>query len=106
VKIYLDASAQERARRRVEELRRAGRQVSLDETLREMVERDKRDSERDLAPLCKADDAVAIDSSALDAEAEHQLFERYAEGARRVGKATGGITVLISHRFSTVRMAD
>jgi cytidylate kinase len=69
VKIYLDASAQERARRRVEELRRAGRQVSLDETLREMVERDKRDSERDLAPLCKADDAVAIDSSALDAEA-------------------------------------
>jgi cytidylate kinase len=69
VKIYLDASAQERARRRVEELRRAGRQVSLDETLREMVERDKRDSERDLAPLCKAADAVAIDSSALDAEA-------------------------------------
>jgi CMP/dCMP kinase len=69
VKIYLDASAQERARRRVEELRRAGRQVSLDETLREMVARDKRDSERDLAPLCKADDAVAIDSSALDAEA-------------------------------------
>ncbi|HEY6368819.1 MAG TPA: (d)CMP kinase [Candidatus Binatia bacterium] len=69
VKIYLDASAQERARRRVEELRRSGRPVSLDETLREMVERDKRDSERDLAPLCKADDAVAIDSSALDAEA-------------------------------------
>ena len=69
VKIYLDASAHERARRRVEELRRAGRQVSLDETLREMMERDKRDSERSLAPLCKADDAVAIDSSALDAEA-------------------------------------
>jgi cytidylate kinase len=69
VKIYLDASAQERARRRVEELRRAGRQVGLDETLREMVERDKRDSERDLAPLCRAADAVAIDSSALDAEA-------------------------------------
>jgi cytidylate kinase len=69
VKIYLDASAQERARRRVEELRRAGRPVSLDETLREMMERDKRDSERDLAPLCKADDAVAIDSSAMDAEA-------------------------------------
>jgi cytidylate kinase len=69
VKIYLDASVQERARRRVEELRRAGRQVDLDETLREMTERDKRDSERDLAPLCRAADAVAIDSSALDAEA-------------------------------------
>jgi ATP-binding cassette subfamily B protein len=45
-------------------------------------------------------------TSALDAEAEHALFERYPEGARRVGQATGGITVLVSHRFSTVRMAD
>jgi ATP-binding cassette subfamily B protein len=45
-------------------------------------------------------------TSALDAEAEHALFERYAEGARRVGAAAGGITVLVSHRFSTVRMAD
>ena len=68
VKIYLDASAEERARRRVEELRKTGRQVSLDETLREMGERDKRDSERDLAPLRKANDAIAIDSTALDAE--------------------------------------
>jgi cytidylate kinase len=68
VKIYLDASTQERARRRVEELRKAGRQVSLNETLREMGERDKRDSERDLAPLRKADDAIAIDSTSVDAE--------------------------------------
>ncbi len=45
-------------------------------------------------------------TSALDAEAEHALFERYAEGARRVGATTGGITFLVSHRFSTVRMAD
>ena len=45
-------------------------------------------------------------TSALDAQAEHALFERYAEGARRVGSTTGGITVLVSHRFSTVRMAD
>jgi CMP/dCMP kinase len=43
--------------------------VSLDETLREMGERDKRDSERDLAPLRKANDAIAIDSTSLDAEA-------------------------------------
>ncbi|MDT7539096.1 MAG: ATP-binding cassette, subfamily bacterial, partial [Actinomycetota bacterium] len=45
-------------------------------------------------------------TSALDAEAEHQLFEQYAENARRVGRETGAITVLVSHRFSTVRMAD
>lgn len=45
-------------------------------------------------------------TSALDAQAEHQLFERYAEGARRVAAQNGAITVLVSHRFSTVRMAD
>lgn len=45
-------------------------------------------------------------TSALDAEAEHQLFERYAEHGRRIGQANGTITVLVSHRFSTVKMAD
>jgi ATP-binding cassette subfamily B protein len=45
-------------------------------------------------------------TSALDARAEHVLFERYAAGAKRVGTTTGAITILISHRFSTVRMAD
>lgn len=34
------------------------------------------------------------------------LFERYAESARAVARATGGIAVFVSHRFSTVRMAD
>jgi cytidylate kinase len=80
VKIYLDATVQERARRRVEELRKAGRQVSLDETLREMGERDKRDSERDLAPLRKANDAIAIDSTSLDAEA---LAQRVMQQIRK-----------------------
>ncbi len=45
-------------------------------------------------------------TSALDPEAEHALFERYAEQARRVGALTGAVTVLVSNRFSTVRMAD
>jgi ATP-binding cassette subfamily B protein len=45
-------------------------------------------------------------TSALDAQAEHRLFERYAAGAREVGRRTGAITLLVSHRFSTVRMAD
>jgi ATP-binding cassette subfamily B protein len=44
-------------------------------------------------------------TAALDAETEHALFERYAEGARQ-GSANGRITLLVSHRFSTVRMAD
>lgn len=68
VKIYLDASIGERARRRCDELRAAGREVSLDETMIEMEERDKRDSERDIAPLRRADDAFALDSSGLTAD--------------------------------------
>jgi cytidylate kinase len=68
VKIYLDASIEERARRRCDELRAAGREVSLTETINEMEERDRRDSERDIAPLRKAVDAVAVDSSGLTAD--------------------------------------
>jgi ATP-binding cassette, subfamily B, bacterial len=45
-------------------------------------------------------------AAALDASAEHDLFERYASSAAQAGREDGGITVLISHRFSTVRMAD
>ena len=44
-------------------------------------------------------------TAALDAETEHQLFERYA-GRARQGRRNGSITILVSHRFSTVRMAD
>ena len=44
-------------------------------------------------------------TAALDAETEHALFERYAAAARR-DRDAGRITVLVSHRFSTVRMAD
>jgi cytidylate kinase len=68
VKIFLLASAAERARRRFAELQGAGQSVDLTETLREIEERDKRDSERDLAPLRQADDALMIDSSSFDAD--------------------------------------
>ena len=44
-------------------------------------------------------------TAALDAETEHALFERYAAAARDE-RADGRITILVSHRFSTVRMAD
>ena len=44
-------------------------------------------------------------TAALDAETEHALFERYSAAARE-GNAGGRITILVSHRFSTVRMAD
>lgn len=45
-------------------------------------------------------------TASLDAETEHALFERYAGAAREVARQTGAITLLVSHRFTTVRMAD
>jgi ATP-binding cassette subfamily B protein len=50
---------------------------------------------------------LALDepTAALDAETEHALFERYAAAARS-GGTSGTVTILVSHRFSTVRMAD
>ena len=45
-------------------------------------------------------------TSSLDAHAEAALFRRYAEAAHRLGQANGTVTVLVTHRFSTVRMAD
>ncbi len=68
VKIYLDASQQERARRRYQELEAQGKKVTLEETLEEMIERDRRDQERDISPLCKAEDAIVIDSTSLEVE--------------------------------------
>jgi len=56
---------------------------------------------RDVPLLLVLDEPTA----ALDAETEHALFERYAAGARE-DDGSGRITVLVSHRFSTVRMAD
>jgi cytidylate kinase len=82
VKIFLDATVNERARRRYEELRSAGRNVTFEETTREIVERDKRDSERALAPLKKADNALCIDSSGLSAEAVvHRVMQTIRERA-------------------------
>jgi len=51
---------------------------------------------------------LALDepTAALDAETEHALFERFAAAARTNKNASGRITILVSHRFSTVRMAD
>jgi CMP/dCMP kinase len=63
VKFFLTASAGERSRRRWMELKDRGHEVSLDEVLRDVVQRDRQDSERELAPLRPADDGVLVDST-------------------------------------------
>ena len=67
-KFFLDAAPEERARRRVEQLRAKGEQVNEQELLAQIIKRDRDDRERTIAPLCKADNAVGIDSSNLDAD--------------------------------------
>jgi cytidylate kinase len=64
-KIYLTASAEERARRRYNQLKEKGIDVSLVNLTKEIEERDRRDSERSVAPLKMADDAVLVDSSRM-----------------------------------------
>lgn len=68
LKIYLVADLKERARRRMLELQAAGRPVTLEEVMAEIQERDRRDRQRALAPLRKADDAVEIDTTNLTFE--------------------------------------
>ena len=63
VKIFLTASAEERARRRFEELSQKGETVSFDKVLQDMKQRDKQDTERAIAPLRAAPDAVKLDTS-------------------------------------------
>jgi cytidylate kinase len=67
-KFYLDASVEARSRRRFEQLRQNGVHISMEEATKDVSERDKRDSSRDLAPLRVADDAIYVDSSDMTLE--------------------------------------
>jgi len=68
LKIYLDASAEERAKRRFDEIIARGEKASYDEILRKVIERDRIDSTRAVAPLRPAEDAVIIDSDKMNAD--------------------------------------
>jgi len=68
VKIYLDASTEERARRRYEESLTRGEDVQFEDILDTMRKRDRIDSTREVAPLRKAEDAVVLDSDNMSAE--------------------------------------
>ncbi len=74
VKIYLTASAEIRAERRLKELLEKGQQVTYDEVYRDMVKRDYDDMHREIAPLKKAEDAVTADTSALDFDSSVELI--------------------------------
>jgi len=83
VKIYLTASPAVRAERRRRELLAAGADVTLDEVLANVVERDRRDSERAVAPLRQAKDAVAVDTTTMSLDEVVATVEEIAR--RRLG---------------------
>lgn len=65
VKFFLSASAEERGKRRYLELKAKGKDVLLEKTIAEVVQRDEQDARREHAPLRRADDAIDIDSTNL-----------------------------------------
>lgn len=74
VKIFLTASAEERARRRLDELIAKGIDVTFKEVYDDMVQRDYNDSHREIAPLKQADDAVLADTTGLTPDESLQLI--------------------------------
>jgi cytidylate kinase len=81
IKIFLTASAEERARRRYNQLKEKGIDVNLDGLVEELRERDKRDQERAVAPLRPAVDAVRIDTDKLTIE---QVVEKIMSEVRKI----------------------
>ena len=86
VKLFITASPEARAERRVRELRGRGGAVIYDDVLQDMKERDARDSSRRVAPLAAAPDAETIDTTRLDAD---QVFEQASEIIARALSAQG-----------------
>ena len=74
LKIFLTAAPEARAERRYKELLERGQQADFDQVLQEVIERDRRDTERETAPLRQGADAVLADTTGLDLEGSFQLL--------------------------------
>ncbi|MDF1551637.1 MAG: (d)CMP kinase [Deferrisomatales bacterium] len=88
VKIFLTATAEERARRRTAELNRRGQPAAAAAVLADICARDRQDSTREHAPLRRADDAVAVDTTGLDIDGVVQRLIEIVENV--VGRAKNG----------------
>lgn len=78
-KIFLDASAEERANRRLKQLQGKGLDVKFDDLLREIQERDDRDRNRPVAPLRPAEDALLLDSTSMSIDEVVEKALQYIE---------------------------
>ena len=84
VKIFLDASAEERANRRLKQLQGKGFDVKFEHLLLEIKERDERDRNRPVAPLRPAEDALVVDSTTMDIQAVMQSI--LAQVEKKIGR--------------------
>jgi cytidylate kinase len=83
LKIYLDASVEERANRRYKEALARGDKVTLESIQAAMRTRDKIDSTRDVAPLQAANDAIMLDSNNMSIEEVLERIKTYVEKPKR-----------------------
>jgi len=80
LKIYLDACVQERARRRVLEIKARGESADFQAVLAGLIQRDRIDSGRATAPLRPAEDAIIVDSTSLDIDGVMLVVEKLVDG--------------------------
>ncbi len=95
LKIYLDACPEERARRRLEELKGKGSSSSFAEQLSSLAERDRLDSQREDSPLRRAEDAILIDTTSLSIE---EQVERVLDLVRRRDEGFQGTEQIRANR--------
>lgn len=79
LKIYLTADAEDRANRRYLELQQRGQQTDYETVLRDVIQRDRQDTEREIAPLRQAEDAVLVDTTGVDLVGSYRLLRALIE---------------------------
>ena len=89
LKVYLTASSHVRAERRYKELTERGESCSLEAIEQDIIERDYRDMHRELSPLKQAEDAILLDTSALNFEEVMREMEKLVEAAKKNPIAVG-----------------
>lgn len=102
LKIFLTASPEERAMRRYNQLKERGISVTLSDLIRELLERDKRDQERIIAPLKPAEDAVCINTDTLTV---NQVLEQVLAEIKRK-KAFPAISIPMMIDYAGIRLAE
>jgi cytidylate kinase len=91
LKIFLDAAPETRAERRWKEHQEKGDKTSLEQVLEEVRERDRRDRERKVSPLVRAEDAVLVDNTAMGIEETARVIVMLVRERQAHAAGAGGL---------------